>query len=99
MLGHLSAARTLDIYLHVWEEQLDNLPVMMADHIQRERERCRLRSERAQTDQRPSRDGTTAYASDSVNNGTYRHTAQLAGPPSMTGRLMASNYDEGVMQP
>ncbi|CAB0925798.1 Tyrosine recombinase XerC [Corynebacterium diphtheriae] len=50
MLGHASAAMTLDVYAHLWETGLDYVPGAMSTHMQRERERLaereRRRSER-----------------------------------------------------
>lgn len=53
MLGHRSAAMTLDIYGHLWDEELDALPKRMSEHMKAERERFeqrRLRAARHQAD-------------------------------------------------
>lgn len=39
MLGHSSAAMTLDIYAHLWEEGLDTIPGAMEAHMESERKR------------------------------------------------------------
>ena len=46
MLGHASAAETLDIYGHLWEEGLDSLPGAIEDHMARERARAAAASEK-----------------------------------------------------
>lgn len=46
MLGHASAAMTLDVYAHLWETGLDSLPGAVSDHMRRERERLAVREER-----------------------------------------------------
>ncbi|CAB1027997.1 tyrosine recombinase XerC [Corynebacterium diphtheriae] len=46
MLGHASAATTLDTYAHLWETGLDSVPGAMSAHLQRERERLALRERR-----------------------------------------------------
>lgn len=46
MLGHASAATTLDTYAHLWETGLDSVPSAMSAHLQRERERLALRERR-----------------------------------------------------
>lgn len=45
MLGHASAAMTLDIYGHLWEEGLDALPGAMEAHLERERQRVASESD------------------------------------------------------
>lgn len=51
MLGHASAAMTLDIYGHLWEEGLDALPGAMEAHLERERQRAASASDfQAQTE-------------------------------------------------
>ncbi|WP_245813863.1 tyrosine-type recombinase/integrase [Rhodococcus marinonascens] len=47
MLGHSSAAMTLDIYGHLWDEELDALPKAMDEHMRAERKRFTERRERA----------------------------------------------------
>lgn len=42
MLGHASAAITLDIYGHLWDDELDALPAALDRHMQAERERGAL---------------------------------------------------------
>ncbi|WP_430332648.1 tyrosine-type recombinase/integrase [Rhodococcus sp. ACT016] len=57
MLGHRSAAMTLDIYGHLWDEELDALPQRMSEHMKAERERFeqrRLRAARHQADTKTS---------------------------------------------
>lgn len=39
MLGHASAAITLDVYGHLWDDELDELPVKMYAHMDAERVR------------------------------------------------------------
>lgn len=46
MLGHASAAMTLDTYAHLWETGLDFVPGAMTAHMQRERERLAAREQR-----------------------------------------------------
>lgn len=46
MLGHTSAAMTLDIYGHLWDEHLDALPGAIEDHMARERARVATQSEK-----------------------------------------------------
>lgn len=46
MLGHASAATTLDTYAHLWETGLDSVPGAMSAHLQRERKRLALRERR-----------------------------------------------------
>jgi len=51
MLGHASAAMTLDIYGHLWEEGLDAIPGAMEAHLARERQRiAAANGEKAQQD-------------------------------------------------
>ncbi|BFM31926.1 hypothetical protein KPHES18084_01680 [Corynebacterium ulcerans] len=42
MLGHSSAAMTLDIYAHLWEEGLDAIPSAMEAHMESERKRLQF---------------------------------------------------------
>ena len=44
MLGHTSAAMTLDIYGHLWDDELDALPAAMDAHMKAERQRFRDRA-------------------------------------------------------
>lgn len=57
MLGHTSAAMTLDIYGHLWDDELDALPAAMDAHMKAERQRFRdraaRRAERGRGDGRP----------------------------------------------
>jgi len=39
MLGHASASMTLDIYGHLWDDELDALPTRMVAHMNAEREK------------------------------------------------------------
>lgn len=50
MLGHRSAAMTLDIYGHLWDEELDALPVQMDAHMRAERARFEERRKRAEAE-------------------------------------------------
>ncbi|WP_064077553.1 tyrosine-type recombinase/integrase [Prescottella equi] len=52
MLGHRSAAMTLDIYGHLWDEELDTLPTQMDAHMKAERARFEARRRRAETELR-----------------------------------------------
>jgi integrase len=47
MLGHRSAAVTLDIYGHLFDDELDMLPAAMDAHMRAERERFAQRRDRA----------------------------------------------------
>lgn len=47
MLGHSSAAMTLDIYGHLWDAELDALPGQMDAHMRAERKRFTERRQRA----------------------------------------------------
>lgn len=47
MLGHRSAAITLDIYGHLWDDELDLLPAAMDEHMRAERKRFAERRDRA----------------------------------------------------
>ncbi|ASN72036.1 hypothetical protein 7S2_43 [uncultured Caudovirales phage] len=51
MLGHASAAMTLDIYGHLWDDELDVLPARMDAHMKAERERFAERRRRAEAEQ------------------------------------------------
>lgn len=51
MLGHSSAAITLDVYGHLWDDELDALPAAMDAHMRAERDRFKARRERARRDQ------------------------------------------------
>lgn len=42
MLGHASASITLDVYGHLWDDELDALPVKMYQHIEAERAKSGL---------------------------------------------------------
>lgn len=56
MLGHASAAMTLDIYGHLWEEGLDAIPGAMEAHLARERQRiATVNEEKAQQDAKQRR--------------------------------------------
>lgn len=44
MLGHSSAAMTLDVYAHLWEEGLDAIPGAMEAHMESERKRANEQS-------------------------------------------------------
>lgn len=57
MLGHASAAMTLDIYGHLWDDELDALPVAMDAHMRAERKRFADRRERAARQQGDSKTG------------------------------------------
>ncbi len=46
MLGHRTAAMTLDIYGHLWDEHLDALPGAMEAHLEAERQRARAKEDR-----------------------------------------------------
>ena len=46
MCGHASAATTLDIYGHLWDEGLDAVPGAMEAHLERERKRAAARDAR-----------------------------------------------------
>lgn len=46
MLGHASAAMTLDVYAHLWETGLDSLPGAISDYLERERARMAVREKR-----------------------------------------------------
>lgn len=46
MCGHASAATTLDIYGHLWDEGLDAVPGAMEAHLARERKRAAARDAR-----------------------------------------------------
>lgn len=48
MLGHRSAAMTLDIYGHLWDDELDMLPAAMDEHMRAERARFAARRGRAE---------------------------------------------------
>ncbi|QDQ97946.1 tyrosine-type recombinase/integrase [Tomitella fengzijianii] len=50
MLGHRTAAITLDIYSHLWDDELDAMPARLDAHMKSERERFRQR--RQQSDSR-----------------------------------------------
>ncbi|GLU58626.1 tyrosine-type recombinase/integrase [Paenarthrobacter ureafaciens] len=39
MVGHASAAMTLDVYGHLWDDQLDEVPVKVEEYVQSERAR------------------------------------------------------------
>ena len=39
MLGHASAAMTLDTYTHLWETGIDTIPYAVAEHMAAERKR------------------------------------------------------------
>ena len=39
MLGHASAAMTLDTYAHLWETGIDAIPYAVAEHMAAERKR------------------------------------------------------------
>lgn len=54
MLGHSSAAMTLDTYTHLWDEGLDSIPGAIEDHIDAERKREQAR-ERARLERRARR--------------------------------------------
>lgn len=64
MLGHQSAAMTLDIYGHLFDDELDMLPAAMDEHMRAERARFAARRDRAErrglrvvaTERTPSRD-------------------------------------------
>lgn len=45
MLGHSSAAMTLDVYAHLWEEGLDTIPGAIESHIDAAREREQAREQ------------------------------------------------------
>ncbi|PXW34136.1 UNVERIFIED_CONTAM: phage integrase family protein [Williamsia faeni] len=47
MLGHASAAVTLDVYGHLFEDELDRLPAQMDAHMTAERKRFAERRKRA----------------------------------------------------
>ena len=55
MLGHASAAMTLDIYGHLWDDELDLLPAQMDAHKKAERARFTERRQRAARQQGDSR--------------------------------------------
>ncbi|MGR6579309.1 tyrosine-type recombinase/integrase [Rhodococcus qingshengii] len=55
MLGHASAAMTLDIYGHLWDDELDALPIAMDAHMKAERKRFADRRERAERQKAGSR--------------------------------------------
>ena len=55
MLGHASAAMTLDIYGHLWEDELDALPAAMDAHMKAERQRFADRRKRAGNQQPDSK--------------------------------------------
>lgn len=57
MLGHASAAVTLDIYGHLWEDELDALPAAMDAHMKAERQRFADRRKRAGNQQPDSKTG------------------------------------------
>ncbi|MFC9766053.1 tyrosine-type recombinase/integrase [Rhodococcus jostii] len=57
MLGHTSAAMTLDVYGHLWDEELDTLPASMDAHMKAERERFSERRRKAAGQQSDSRAG------------------------------------------
>lgn len=46
MLGHASAAMTLDVYAHLWETGLDHVPSAVEEHMRRERKRVAAREAR-----------------------------------------------------
>lgn len=46
MLGHASAAMTLNVYSHLWEEHLDDLPGAITGHMDAERARAKEREKR-----------------------------------------------------
>lgn len=46
MLGHASAAMTLNVYSHLWEEHLDDLPGAITGHMDAERARAKDREKR-----------------------------------------------------
>lgn len=48
MLGHRSAAMTLDIYGHLWDDELDMLPAAMDEHMRAERARFAARRDRTE---------------------------------------------------
>lgn len=48
MLGHSSAAMTFNVYAHLWEEHLDDLPGALDDHMAAERRRAAEKEERRQ---------------------------------------------------
>lgn len=52
MLGHASAAMTLDIYGHLWDDELDLLPAAMDAHMRSERDRFTERRRKAETEHR-----------------------------------------------
>ncbi|WP_027500436.1 tyrosine-type recombinase/integrase [Rhodococcus sp. UNC363MFTsu5.1] len=51
MLGHASAAMTLDIYGHLWDDELDALPAAMDAHMKAERTRFTERRRKAEAEQ------------------------------------------------
>lgn len=51
MVGHRSAAVTLDTYGHLWDEELDTIPAAMDAHMKAERARFTERRKRAETEQ------------------------------------------------
>lgn len=46
MLGHSSAALTLDVYGHLWDEELNTIPIALDAHMTAERERFKARRTR-----------------------------------------------------
>lgn len=50
MVGHKSAAMTLDIYGHLWDEELDTIPAAMDAHMRAERERFTERRRRVESE-------------------------------------------------
>lgn len=48
MVGHSQPSTTMNIYGHLWDDQLDTLPGAMEEHMKAERQRFRQRAERKQ---------------------------------------------------